>query len=304
MGKVAYLESDYSYLLYLLIDIKDKELIKVYRNVELSSIFKIFKRFKMIYEYLFIIKIMLKYNIVYSVDHTRIGNKLLFCKEFILIEDGLMNYKEIKESNIKIKIKKILLKNRILGRSKNVKKIYLTGLAPIPKELLSKVEIVNLKKLWNNKKNEEKKEILKVFSFNMNIIKKIKERSIILFTQPLSEDKILTENEKIKIYSKIIKKYSKDKLIIKIHPREKTDYKEIFKDCLILDNPFPFEIMNLLDIKFKKAVTLFSTAALNLGENTTVDFYGTEVNNKIFKRFGSCDNIMVRNCFLEDYDGK
>ncbi|MEG2256476.1 MAG: glycosyltransferase family 52, partial [Cetobacterium sp.] len=122
----------------------------------------------------------------------------------------------------------------------------------------------------------------------------------ILFTQPLSEDNIITEEEKIEIYLKIIKKYPKDRLIIKTHPREKTNYKNIFKEYLVLDNPFPFEILNILDVKFNKAITLFSTAALGLGKEVEVDFYGTEVHIKILERFSSCDSIMKRNCFLEE----
>lgn len=218
-----------------------------------------------------------------------------------LLEDGMLNYTPQNWKRKTYLILKGLNKNyKPYGRENNVEKIYLTGLAPIPEEIAHKVEIINLKKLWDNKTSDEQNEILDIFSFDLNIKEKIKGRDIILFTQSLSEDNIITENEKIEIYLKIIKKYPKDKLIIKTHPREKTNYKNIFKEYLVLDNPFPFEILNLLDIKFNKAITLFSTAALGLGENVKVDFYGTEVHTKILERFGSCDNIMKRNCFLEE----
>lgn len=223
-----------------------------------------------------------------------------------IVEDGVESYNI---SNSKLtgfqKIKYYLKGNRrggyrYTGLEKEIKKIYLTGLAPIPEKIFHKVEIISLKKLWNKKTLEEQNKILDIFSFDLDIKDKIKERDIILFTQPLSEDKIITEEEKIKIYSKIIKKYPKNRLIIKIHPREKTNYRNIFEGYLILDNPFPFEILNLLNVKFKKAVTLFSTAALSLGKEVEVDFYGTEVHTKILERFGSCDNVMKRNCFLEE----
>lgn len=223
-----------------------------------------------------------------------------------LIEDGLESY-NINSSRLnKFQKLKYYLKGdftagyRYTGVEKKIEKIYLTGLAPIPKEINNKVETINLKKLWNERSLEEQNEILDLFSFDLNIKETIKGRDTILFTQPLSEDGVITEDEKIEIYSKIIKKYSQDRLIVKTHPREKTSYKEIFKDNLVLDNPFPFEILNLLDVKFNKAVTLFSTAALGLGEDVKVDFYGTEVNDKILARFGSCDNIMKRNSYLEE----
>lgn len=239
---------------------------------------------------------------IFGQDHVGLGNILVGMGDFFLIEDGIMNYNMEKAKKIELvqKFKQKIGINVTLGKHQNVKKIYLTGLAPIPKEIAHKVEIINLKELWDKKTLEEQDEILNIFLFDLNIKEKIKGRNIILFTQPLSEDDVITEEEKVKIYSKIIKKYSKDKLIIKTHPREKTDYKNIFQDYLVLDNPFPFEILTLLNIEFNKVVTLFSTAALGLGKEVEVDFYGTEVHMKILERFGSCDYIMKRNCFLEE----
>lgn len=238
---------------------------------------------------------------IYGQDHTGIGNILVGMGKFYLIEDGLMSYQDKNDlKNKYFKLKELIGINLSLGRHKNVKKIYLTGLASIPEEIKDKAEIINLKELWDRKTLEEQNEILDIFSFDLKIKETIKGRSIILFTQPLSEDNIIMEEEKIKLYSKIIKKYPKERLVIKTHPRERTNYKDIFKEYLVLDNPFPFEILNLLDIKFNKAVTLFSTAALGLGKEVEVDFYGTEVHQKILQKFGSCNNIMERNCFLKE----
>lgn len=54
-----------------------------------------------------------------------------------------------------------------------------------------------------------------------------------------------------------------------------------------------------MDVKFKKAITLFSTATLNMDKETKIDFYGTQVDEKIYKRFGNLDNIYKRNCYLK-----
>ncbi|MGL5122742.1 MAG: glycosyltransferase family 52 [Fusobacteriaceae bacterium] len=272
-----------------------KYISKIYLNKKniFGYYFEYFKTFK------FFQKIKLEEN--YITDYLL---EFIFLRgKSIVIEDGVANYTSKGILVHKNKLKQLLkldFRKEIFGYSKNIKKIYLTGLAPIPKEIAHKVEIINLKELWNKKSSEEQDEILDIFSFDLDIKDKIKNRDIILFTQPLSEDGVITEREKIDIYSKIIKKYPQERLIIKTHPREKTNYKELFKENLVLDNPFPFEILSLLDIKFARAVTLFSTAALGLGENVDVDFYGTEINEKIFLRFGSCDNIMKRNSYLEE----
>ena len=319
MINIAHFANIYSLMIYLLLAeaklkketlfiLENLDIELPYRTIKIKN--KIKNRINIyIYELFlnFCIKILIllkgKNILIYGQDHTIIGNKLLEIKNFYLIEDGSMSYYFTKNAQEKLKKKKInqfMKRKEYLGINSSVKKIYLTGLAPIPKEIANKVELINLKELWNRKTLEEQKEILDIFSFDLNIKEKIKERDMILFTQPLSEDNLITEEEKIQIYSKIIKKYPKSRLIIKTHPREKTDYKNIFKEYLILDNPFPFEILNLLDVKFNKAITLFSTAALGLGKEVEVDFYGTEVHTKILERVGSCNNIMKRNCFLKE----
>ena len=131
------------------------------------------------------------------------------------------------------------------------------------------------------------------------MISKIRDKKEILFTQPLSEDRIMTENEKINLYTKIIKKYNQETLIIKTHPREKTNYRKIFPYILILDDIFPSEFFTLFNINFDRAITLFSTAVLNLKNVKEIDFYGTEVHEELLKTFGSLNNIYLRNSFLE-----
>lgn len=65
-----------------------------------------------------------------------------------------------------------------------------------------------------------------------------------------------------------------------------------------MDQSFPAELFNLLDIKFKKAITIFSTAALS-DKEIEIDFYGTEIHPKLMERFGSMENVMKRNAYLD-----
>ena len=53
-----------------------------------------------------------------------------------------------------------------------------------------------------------------------------------------------------------------------------------------------------MGIKLERVVTLFSTAVFGFGKDVAIDFYGTEVDDKLFERFGSCDSIMIRNVEL------
>ena len=61
---------------------------------------------------------------------------------------------------------------------------------------------------------------------------------------------------------------------------------------------YPTELLGVMGIKLDRVVTLFSTAVFGFGKDVAIDFYGTEIDDKLFERFGSCDNIMVRNAKL------
>ena len=61
---------------------------------------------------------------------------------------------------------------------------------------------------------------------------------------------------------------------------------------------YPVELLSVMGIKLERVVTLFSPAVFGFGKDVAIDFYGTEVDDKLFERFGSCDSIMVRNAEL------
>ena len=251
---------------------------------------------------------------IYGVTQFILAKEVFFKEKFIEIEDGMANYtiseiEKLEEKNMnKIKISNIIRyflgvgsrKGR-LGYAENTVKIYLTEnlCKEIPKGLESKTEIINLKRLWSEKTEEEKKIILNSFNFNSEILKKINKDTIMLFTQPLSEDSLITENVKLELYSKILRKYENQSVIIKPHPREKTDYSIYFSNCYVMKEKYPVEILELVGINIKKAVTIFSSAAFGLGKDVEIDFYGTEVHPKLFERFGSQDKVMKRNAFLD-----
>ncbi|WP_373076757.1 glycosyltransferase family 52 [Fusobacterium mortiferum] len=219
-----------------------------------------------------------------------------------VLEIGLNKEKEYLKKYIKIVYNLLVFQNKEIDNyfSNKINNIYLSLLPQIiyKKIDIHKIKILNLNKYWKeNKTKSEKEEILKIFYINDNLIKKIHKKKIILYTQPLSEDEIISEQEKIELYSKIILQYPKEKLILKRHPREITNYKNIFKDIFIIEENFPSEILELLEIRFEKVVTVFSTAVLNI-KSEGIDFYGTEVHPKLLKRFGSMDHIIKRNAFL------
>lgn len=140
-----------------------------------------------------------------------------------LLEDEVMSYSENilkneferKEKRVKLNhyIKRIIIEKRRkdykrFGLSDKIRKIYLTGILPIPNLIKDKVEIININKICSSLSQEAKKEILEVFNVNIEKFQTFDEEDekILLLTQPLSEDEIITEEEKIKIYEEILEK--------------------------------------------------------------------------------------------------
>ena len=235
--------------------------------------------------------------VVYGGDHLTGAGYFIKNHEFRVIEDGIINYYAMPEVDKQIDRENILLKifkyatylYYPYGFSKNVSKIYLTKESDVPEKLKNKVEVISLKKLWDNSSEDKKAEILNVFGLSKNLLQELSQKENILLTQPFSEDNVITEEEKRELYKNIMKIYEESSTVIKTHPREKTDYKNLFPNAVILDMPFPFELFSLVGADFKRAITVFSTSVMNLGGNgkdVQIDFYGTKINQKLFEKFG------------------
>ena len=244
-----------------------------------------------------------------SIVNYVISNKNILCK----LEDGTGNYiTKVFDQNSSLKkiiyffIEKIIyfiFFNKILLSEKEkikrrVDKYYITEIAPKVVWFEDKAIRISLKDLWKKKQFEEQIEILKIFNIKTEFFNKIKKRKIILFTQPLSEEKVISEKEKVELYIKIISKYKEEEIIIKPHPREKTEYSKYFRAAIIIEEKFPAELLYLIGVELDKVVTIFSTAAFIFGKDIKIDFYGTEIHKKLFQTYGSCDSLMKRNAFL------
>jgi hypothetical protein len=212
---------------------------------------------------------------------------------FNIVEDGLGNYDIAQKKQYTIK-KTILnlatlqfKRYKPLGFDKKVKSIYLTGALDIPKDLAPKVKLINPKKLWMNLTEIQRNSVLDIFGIDSNFVKRLADRSIIIFTQCLSEDGFISEEVKVDIYKRLLSNYKLDDVIIKTHPRERTNYRNLFPEVEVMDTPFPAEILSLLGVNFKKVVTLFSAAAMGYQQSSVkIEFYGTEFDARLKDKFG------------------
>ena len=245
---------------------------------------------------------------LYGIHYFELAQRIFYKEKLNALEEGTATYSQFPvtfRGKIKYFIVDILnfifnIRERQDFKDKRVQKFYLTEnlCKKIPEEFKNVSSIINLKKLWDKKSEEEKKIVLDIFEFNKSILNVITSETVMLITQPLSEDGVISEEEKINLYSKILGNYKDKSVIIKPHPREKTDYSKYFPNYYVMKEKYPIEILELVGIKLERAATIFSTAAFGLGKDIEIDFYGTEIHPKLFERFGGQDNVMKKNIFL------
>lgn len=230
----------------------------------------------------------LRHCAIWGQDNTPYSSCLIGNKKITLIEDGVMNYTH-KPHKRSFPILRHLVCGNVesqssFGYNDCASKIYLTGILPIPDLLKDKVVIYNPMLLWQNCSVEKRKSILNNFNIEEGDIEILKSYSKILFTQPLSEDRLMSEEEKINIYNDIISQAGS--VLIKTHPREKTDYKKLYPKCMVFNKTVPFELFNMLGIHFDDVYTVFSTAALTLPYKTNIHFLGTKIHPNLIRIYG------------------
>lgn len=81
------------------------------------------------------------------------------------------------------------------------------------------------------------------------------EKKVLVLTEPLCE---LPVREKI--FRDIIAEYGQDaQVILKPHPRDVLDYRELFPEHIVLDGKFPMEILNFVEgLEFDRVVSVYT----------------------------------------------
>ena len=266
---------------------------KMYSTDSLKGIFKnIIGYCTYFYEYIrlrlkFFIKTHDKDISIYGHAQTPFSFMFYENEDVNIIEDGLANYSPYICETHKINplLDKILHicgiyflnANEALGTHKNVKKVYLTRNNDNPL-IKDKVEVIDMKKMWNEFTSEEKKEILKIFNVNLSNIN-FNGKTALILTQPLFEDNLATLEDEFKIYEEFFEKFKDYNIIIKPHPRDEKDYEKIYPNVTIIDKYFPIELLNLIEIEPTVVCSAISTALLNF-KNSEIYVYQGELKNE------------------------
>lgn len=182
-----------------------------------------------------------------------------YCKESIFIEEGCAQMATPDEKVFVLWLKCLYGNQRKFWKDSRVTGIYVQN-----KEQFLNCPIQGLKTFAINIEfsEEEKQKLIDLFvdcQDRKEIERLEQEADGIIYTQPLSEDGYIREEDKIKIYKDLVEYYSKyGKVFVKVHPRDTTWY-GLPKE-MILNGNYPSELLNILGIKMKFAVGLCTSA--------------------------------------------
>ncbi len=223
-----------------------------------------------------LVEIPVNSNVFLFSDAAFIGRIINHCGyKYHLIEDGLdcfiSNAKNIKaRRGIHYALKR-LLGMRDMGESKNIIDVEVNNKSGV--NLPNKVIEVPRKSLFSKLSVEDKQIIVSIF------LPKIPSRDLslasIIITQPFYDDGFLdSAKQQVRLYGEIIRNYChSSEVIIKMHPRETTDYSPIAKSkrVIILKDKYPIELLNFLpNTHFGTAITVSSTSLSTLNANNKI----------------------------------
>ncbi len=133
----------------------------------------------------------------------------------------------------------------------------------------------DVQSLWNALSEERKTKIADIFNISAKDLSMAASRSVVLITQPLSEDNMMSESDKAELYSRIVNNYGVENVVLKPHPREKTKWSDVFWDMPIIPRQIPVELLTKL-VLLNRVATFFSTAAFGSVSDDKIDFYAKD----------------------------
>ncbi|MDR0606482.1 MAG: glycosyltransferase family 52 protein [Bacteroidales bacterium] len=276
----------------------DEEQNKFKRKLMQNAIFMIlFVRFGQIIRWPFLRQVK-----IFGQDHLFYSCYLIGNKKYTLIEDAphIMHLTEQKKHLFDYWKTDKFFKKRLLykiiggtflhhiGDNNICEEVILTVDETAPHLKGKKRTVISTFSLWDNSTESKKDLILRIYDIEKEDIAIMKSKENVLFTQQFSSDGVITVEEQEHIYRQIIDNYNHNSILIKTHPRDFFDYKKAFPHIVVFNKIVPVQLFDLLGVKFKKAITVSSSAVTSFNYDLEIDWYGTEISDSLLKAVGHC----------------
>lgn len=234
----------------------------------------------------------------YGGDHLWFSPGILKDRQIIVFEDGLANYNfKTMERTLSFKRKWLykflygpLMCEGEYGLSKQVSKLYLTGIRPIHMGIKDKVEIIDVKKLWDNCDQEY---IIQLFDFTQDDINLIRSKKVLLLSQPFNV--VIGDQGLVDVYMKVLSNYMVEDVLIKTHPRDTLDYSKYFPGVTIFTKKVPAEFLAFIGCNFTDVYTINSTSVFSFPKNINIHYLGYKCHSGLIQKYGEDVDCSLNN---------
>lgn len=159
-------------------------------------------------------------------------------------------------------------------------------------------EQINTQQLWDTASESKKKSIITTYSLDTLNFKTLAVRNVVIFSQPICNDAHFSFEEQRKLFLPYIEEYGADNILVKLHPRDNFDYKKAYPGVEVLRTKAPQQLLSLMGLKFKVAITCCSSAVSSMDKDCDVIWLGSEVDERIVKAYGHvwnpCNRIQTK----------
>lgn len=244
-----------------------------------------------------------KYNLI-AHDHLYYSSVFIGHHKYTMLEDGpkIFSEKAVNKWNDGYKnsntyktyswkwLRKLLFgptTGAPMGANDQCTDLIVTSLdiAPLLKE--KRIHYFDLFDAWNHASEEKRKFIFTVFGITDDFIQQIKNRDVVYFSSAFCDNGTLTKEEYRDLYKKLLSKYDTTRLVIKPHPRDYCqDYKTDFPNVMVLPSFIPSQLLDIVGLHFKKAITFDSSAVFSMSYPIGIDWYGRRCHPKIIEKHG------------------
>ncbi|MBO1305420.1 hypothetical protein JZO70_04570 [Enterococcus sp. 669A] len=223
-------------------------------------------------------------------------------KKVVFIEDAELMYKYPENKKIKKILRKYVYRiNYDFTSEDKVEKILVSHPEKFPINIQRKSELLDFSKLISNLKEDSKTKIFELFDFDFNFDNQNNE-SVLIMTQPLSENKYITENEKKSIFNDIVVFYERKgyQVFLKKHPLDSSNYP--FEENVSQINKFiPSEILEMVNYEFSKVVSIASSGIFSVPSKVKMNVCSDFFDDPSYNHIRVCLKIFLDRELANDY---
>lgn len=239
---------------------------------------------------------------IFAQDHLSCASRLIGRRSYTLIEDGpgiysrvdtLAEHRAKSFSGALDRLWSSLVRGSVFGhtcgRNPQCENRWVTQPSDLSSPALAgrRVELVDLRALWDGSSDEKRREILRIFCGGRDPRAEPGADCETLFlTQPLMEDCGLSEDEACEVYAPFVERYRAGGVAVKTHPRDGFPFLRHFPEAKPIDTLLPMQLLCLSGMRFRRVVTVCSSAADFLPPEIEVVRIGTSVNPKLVAAWG------------------